>query len=590
LGNITQTNGSFNVSTVVGNLNQSANINIENSIQLLAGTGSAAGNTGGGNINLGGKINANNNATLTIFSGSPNTAAYQANITGANSTGVYYKTYNASAVNVSPVNGTQNFYYRSAPTTNVTVSNKVYDTTTNASAAISGAVDGDTLQVSGIRFNNASAGIQTVNSSALDITSTNSSWVINGYSTDGVSSSATISKANVTLGGVTANNKVYDTTTNASINSTGNATVVLGNSTLANGSLNTSTAFTNYTVSGAFANASAGSQTVNLTTALADTTNYTLSGASQTNTAATIAKANVTLNIAATANNKVYDTTTNASLTSNSSGVVQLGNATAANGSLAANTSFASSGVDSTGAFNNASAGTQIVSINNALIDTANYTLVVGRTLNTSAVIAKANVFLNVPGTVSDKTYDGTTSATVTNNSSGVAQLGNSVAANGSLAANTSFGPAGVDTTGVFASPLPGQQIVNLANTLADTANYTLAGGSTLTTTAEILSNPNAQTVVAASSSSGYILQGLSSSGSSSSSSSSSSSASSKADSSSSSAPSSASASSQGGSGSTAKEDQKGSTASTSTGTVSVTPSPGGDVPIPALPMIALAD
>jgi hypothetical protein len=165
-----------------------------------------------------------------------------------------------------------------------------------------------------------------------------------------------------------------------------------------------------------------------------------------------------------------------------------------------------------------------------------------------------------------------------------VVQLGNAITANGSLAANTSFGPAGVDTTGVFASPLPGQQNVSLANTLIDTANYTLASGSALTTSAEILSNPNAQTVVAASSSSGYILQGLSSSGASSSS------ALTKADSAPSSTPSSASASSQGSSGSTAKEDQKGSTAGTSTGTVSVSPSPGGDVPIPGAPIIALAD
>ena len=486
LGNITQTNGSLNISTVVGNLNQSSNMSIANSLQLLAGTGSAAGNTNGGNVNLGGSINANNNATLAIFSGSPNTAAYQANITGANSTGVYYKTYDASATNVTPVSATQNFYYRSAPTANVTVDNKVYDTTTNASGVVSGAVDGDTLQASGMGFDNASAGTQAVNSSALSISSANSSWVVNGYLTGAVSTNATISKANVTLADVSANNKVYDTTTNASINSTGNATVALGNSTLANGSLNTSTVFTNYTVSGAFTNASAGNnQTVNLTTVLTDSTNYTVSGGSQT---------------------------------------------------------------------------------------------------TTNATISKANVFLNVPGTVSDKPYDGSTSATVTTNSSGVAQLGNSVAANGSLAANTTFGPAGVDTTGVFASPLPGQQIVNLANTLADTANYTLASGSTLITSAEILSNADAQSVTAASSSSGYLLQGLSSSGSGSSS------TLSKADSAPSSTPTSASASSQGSSGSSAKEDQKSSTASTSTGTVSVTPSPGGDVPIPAVPMIALAD
>ncbi|CAM3821477.1 ESPR-type extended signal peptide-containing protein [Polynucleobacter arcticus] len=385
-GNITQTSGSFNISTLVGNLNQSANINLANNLQLRAGTASAAGNTSGGNVNLGGSINLSNNGTLTIFSGNPNTAAYQANITGANSTGVYYKTYNASAANVNPVNGTQNYYYREAPIQTVTVNNKVYDTTTNASAVVS-TVDGDIYRASGIFFTNASAGSQTVNSSALAITNTNSSWVVDGYSIGNVSSSATI---------------------------------------------------------------------------------------------------------------------------------------------------------------------------------------------------AKANVFLSNPGTVSNKPYDGTTSATITGNSSGVAQLGNATAANGSLAPNSTFGPAGVDTTGVFASPLPGQQTVNLANTLTDTANYTLAGGSTLTTTAEIASNPNAQTVVAASSSSGFILQGLSNSGSGSGS------TLSKADSAPSSAPSSASASSQGSSGSSAKEDQK--SASAGSGSVTATVSPGGDVAIPAVSIVALAD
>lgn len=583
-GNITQTVGSLIVNTVKGDLNQYANISIANNLQLLAGTSSAAGNTSGGNVNLGLSINLSNNGTLTIFSGNPNTAAYQANITGANSTGVDYKTYNASVANISPVNGTQNFYYRSAPTANVTVNNKVYDTTTNASSIVSGAVDGDTLQASGIRFNNASAGSQTVNSSDVDITSANSSWVVNGYSVGNVSPTATIAKANVTLNvAATVNNKVYDTTTNASLVSNSSGIVQLGNATTADGSLAANTTFgpTGVGSTGSFINASAGNQTVILSNALIDTANYTLVSGGTLNTSATIAKANVTL-AGASADNKVYDTTTNASISNNGTATVVLGNSTLADGSLNSSTAFTNYTVS--GAFANASAGNQTVNLTTVLADSTNYTVSGSSQTNTNTTIAKANVNLNVPGTVSDKPYDGTTSATVMTNSSGVVQLGNASLANGSLATNTTFGPAGVDTTGVFASPLPGQQTVNLVNTLKDTANYTLASGSTLTTSAEIFSNSNAQTVLAASSSSGYILQGLSSSGGSSGS------ASSKADSSSSSAPSSASASSQGGSGSTAKEDQKGSTASASTGTVSVTPSPGGDVPIPAVPMIALAD
>lgn len=386
-GNVAQTNGSLNVSTVVGDLNQSANLSITNRLQLLAGTGSAAGNSGGGNVTIGSKINASSNATLVIFSGSPNTAAYQTNITGANSTGVYYKTYNASAANVSPISGTQNYYYREAPIQTVTVNNKVYDTTTNASAVVS-SVDGDVYHASGMFFNNASAGVQAVNTNALVVTNTQSpQWNTTGYTSGGVS---------------------------------------------------------------------------------------------------------------------------------------------------------------------------------------------------TSATIARSQVILDQPGTVSNKPFDGSTSATVTSNSSGSVQLGDPVLADGSLAAPIAFGPSGVLTTGAFVNPLPGQKSVNLSNTLVDAANYTMVSGSALTTNAEIYSNPSAQTVVAASSSSSFLLQGLSNSGSSAAS------TISKADSTTSSAPS--SASSQGSSGSSAKGDQKSSTASASAKTVSVSPSPGGDVPIPAASIIALAD
>ena len=193
---------------------------------------------------------------------------------------------------------------------------------------------------------------------------------------------------------------------------------------------------------------------------------------------------------------------------------------------------------------------------------------------------------LNIPGTVSNKPYDGTTSATLTTNSSGVVQLGNSITANGSLADPSTFGPTGVLTSGEFTSSLPGLKTVNLANALLDTANYSLAGGSTLTTTAEILGNSNAQTVISASVSTGYILQSLTTSGTTASS------ALASADSAPSKATTKASTStsSQGSSGSSPKEDQKGASASPNAGTVSVTPSPSGDVPIPGVPIIALTD
>ncbi|MFK0380322.1 hypothetical protein [Pandoraea sp. NPDC090278] len=64
---------------------------------------------------------------------------------------------------------------------------------------------------------------------------------------------AIIEKASVTISGLSASNKVYDTTTNVDISSQGTATAQLGNASAANGSLTSSTAFGDYTVSGSFA-------------------------------------------------------------------------------------------------------------------------------------------------------------------------------------------------------------------------------------------------------------------------------------------------------------------------------------------------
>ncbi|MEN9587375.1 MAG: hypothetical protein RIT15_950, partial [Pseudomonadota bacterium] len=66
----------------------------------------------------------------------------------------------------------------------------------------------------------------------------------------------------------------------ATVVSNSSGTVLLGNATRANGSLNSSTTFTAINTSAAFTNASAGVQTINLTNVLRDTINYTLAGGS----------------------------------------------------------------------------------------------------------------------------------------------------------------------------------------------------------------------------------------------------------------------------------------------------------------------
>jgi filamentous hemagglutinin family protein len=336
------------VKTDTGNIYLATPLNVSGNLSLLAGTAISAGNVSGGDVAItssSASIKVGASSTVTIFSGNASAASYssntttlQTNITGANSTGLYYKTYNATFANIAPVAGTRNYYYRLKPNLTIgSTSNKVYDTTTNATGTISGGlIDGDSASSARMQFSNASAGTQTINTSAgAVIASTNASWNVSGYGISGTPS-ATISQANVySNGSLTVADKVYDTTTNAAIS--GGYIVALGNASLANGSLAANTTFTNFNITGGFANASAGTQAVNITYSLTDTTNYTLqSGASSGsfNTTATISKAQIQISSNGSVANKTYDGLTNATLATYPVGTVFLGNSARADGSL----------------------------------------------------------------------------------------------------------------------------------------------------------------------------------------------------------------------------------------------------------------
>ena len=162
---------------------------------------------------------------------------------------------------------------------------------------------------------------------------------------------ATINPASVTLSGVSAANKVYDTTTNAKITNNGTATVAFGDSSYAGGVVTPTPKdpnFTAYSLSDAqFASASNLVNTVNFKTILnltgADVNNYVLSASSQTSASANISKAMVTVS-GVSAADKMYDKTTNASVTSGSA-TVQLGDSGKADGSLAPAQSFTGTGM-----------------------------------------------------------------------------------------------------------------------------------------------------------------------------------------------------------------------------------------------------
>ena len=177
----------------------------------------------------------------------------------------------------------------------------------------------------------------------------------NNYKLDATNSQstalATITPASVTISGVAAANKVYDTTTNAKITNSGTATVAFGDSSYAGGVVtptNKDSSFTAYSLSDAqFAGASNLVNTVNFKTNLnltgADVNNYVLSASSQTSVSANISKALVTVS-GVSAADKVYDKTTSASVT-NGGATVQLGDSGKADGSLAPAQSFTGAGM-----------------------------------------------------------------------------------------------------------------------------------------------------------------------------------------------------------------------------------------------------
>jgi hypothetical protein len=200
----------------------------------------------------------------------------------------------------------------------------VYDTTTTAtltsnSVVLAGVLSGDTanvkLSTNGYTANFVSASAGTgigVTVSGLTLTG---SAAANYTLTQPAGLTANITAAGVTItSGIAANNKVYDTTTTATL--TSNSVVLTG--VLSGDTANVKLSTNGYTAN--FASASAGTGiavTVSgLTLTGSAAANYTLT--QPAGLTANITAAGVTISSGIAANNKVYDTTTTATLTSNS--------------------------------------------------------------------------------------------------------------------------------------------------------------------------------------------------------------------------------------------------------------------------------
>ncbi len=358
---------------------------------------------------------------------------------------------------------------RTVTLSGLSVATKPYDSTTTASvsASLSNVVSGETL---GLTLTGNFASPNAVGSQAV----TGIGVLVNGTGTGGalasnyqLSSSGAftttgiIVPAKVTLSGATVANKTYDATTTATV-SGGTLSGLVSGQTLG------------VTYSGNFANQNAGTWAVSGTATLTDGTglasNYTLAGAPLVVPNATITPAVLTLSGVA-AGNKVYDGTVAASVSGGTlSGLV---------GSQTLGLSFLSSSFASKNVANGITVtGTAGLVDGNYGGLASNYQLASNGAFSTSANITPAPLALTGV-TATSKTYDTTTTANLTGGS--VVGLVSGESLNVGVSGNY------VDPNAGTAKTIDGSAILsNIPGNPGLVSNYTLAGGGSFVTTADI--------------------------------------------------------------------------------------------------------
>ena len=337
---------------------------------------------------------------------------------------------------VAPGGLTADIGKASLAVTGLTANDKTYDATLAATLGGSATVvafGSDVVDVSGT----AAAAFQDKNAGA------NKAVTVTGYTLTGVDAgnynvvqptglTATVNKADLAIAGLTATDKVYDATVNATLAGTATVAAIGSDAVVVDG-----------VGSAAFADKNAGQDkavTVSgYTLAGADAGNYNL--AQPAGLRASIGKASLALG-GVTANGKTYDGTTAATLAGTAIVAAIEGDVVTVAGS--------GSG---TFADKNAGLGKAVTVSGFALAgqDAGNYELVAPRGL--TADIGKAS--LAVTGLAAgDKTYDGTTAATLAGSATVAAIAGDAVTVAGSGAATFADKNAGAGkavTVGGFA-------------------------------------------------------------------------------------------------------------------------------------------
>jgi trimeric autotransporter adhesin len=402
----------------------------------------------------GGLVNTTTGTSLTITGLSASTT-YSMTVKAKDAAG------NKSAAS-SPLNVTTSAPVITVLTvTGVTANNKVYNGTVTASlntgsAALSGVLGGDvvTLVTSGATgtFVNKNAGTaKVVTTSGFTLAGADAGK----YTLTQPVTTANITKATLTISGVTANNKVYNGTTAATL-STGSATPVgVFGSDVVN--------IISSGATGTFANKNVG------TSKTVSTTGFTLGGTdggnytpTQPSTSANITTAGLTIS-GVTANNKVYDGTTAATLNTGSAALVGVFGSDVVN--------LISTGA--TGTFADANIGTAKV------VSTSGFTL--GGTDSGNYSLTQPTTTANITGlsltitgvTANNKVYDGTPAATLNTSSASLSGvLGGDIVTLVSTGATGSFSNKNVGTGKTVSTS-------GFSLTGADAGKYTLTNPTT---------------------------------------------------------------------------------------------------------------
>ncbi|MBA3661987.1 MAG: filamentous hemagglutinin N-terminal domain-containing protein [Gammaproteobacteria bacterium] len=308
-----------------------------------------------------------------------------------------------------PTGLTATIFAKDLTITGALANNKIYDgnttaTLNNASSALSGVVDGDTVNLdsnsSTATFNNKNIGVaKPVTAIGYTITGSDAS---NYALSQPTGLTATIFAKDLTITGAVANNKIYDGNTTATLNNASSALSGVVDGDTVNLDSNSSTATFNNKNVGVAKPVTA----IGYTITGSDASNYALS--QPTGLTATIFAKDLTIT-GAVANNKIYDGNTTATLNNTSSALSGVVDGDAVN--LDSNSS--------TGTFNNKNVGVAkpVTASGYTItgIDASNYALSQPTGL-TATIFAKD---LTITGALANnKVYDGNAIATLNNTGS----------------------------------------------------------------------------------------------------------------------------------------------------------------------------